>query len=345
MNQTLISLLPVYTSPQMFLWGDGLPCHGSKMETQPISYILRSIKRQCWVEGLYTLKKDLGKIIRYKNPDGSYKNDFDEAQFLQWVKIIENNTALCSMENKDVGKGVFVPPGKTLTSGTFIPSSGIIKLDPTIEELETKNHCSALQDLNSHNKNIMGFIDPEKTGGILNFINHAPDTEELVNFSFKNSSIKEKVSTSNLKSTIKFYNGYSIMGLEAMEDIDGGKYGQQLLWSYARSCEYVANYEFGSSNKKLLLFDNRDKNSGEIIDVSHYALRKIDIFMDIGELFLRKVVSLTRWELMESLSETGLSISTETQTKPEQPLISHRFLQMYLRKYPLADRVILAPIT
>lgn len=345
MQNPLISLLPIYTTPRTILLSDGLPCHGRKIYSKPISYILRTIKRQRWVEGLYTRQKDLNKIIRYKSSDGNYKNDFVETQFFQWVKIIENNTALCSMENKNVGKGVFVPPGKKVPCGTFIPASGIIKLDPTIEELETKNHCSALLNLNSPDKKIIGFIDPEKKGGVLNFINHAPDKEELVNFIFKNPSIKEKVATSNLRSAIKFYNGYAITGLEAIEDIDGGEFGQQLLWSYARSCEYVTN-DLESSNKKLLLFDNCKKYSGEIIDTSSYALREINIFIDTGELYLRKVASLTRWELMESSPESGLVISTEdlyslTQTQSQPSLIPHKLLQAHLRKNPLANRIIL----
>jgi hypothetical protein len=254
------------------------------------------------------------------------------------------------MENKNMGKGVFVPPGKKLPRGVFIPSSGIIKLDPTIEELETKIHCSALQNLNSPEKIIVGFIDPEEIGGILNFINHAPDKEELINFIFKKDYIKENVATSNLTSTIKFYDGYAIMGLEALEDINGEDQGTQLLWSYARSCEYLINDQFRSNTKKIILFDNRNKHNGEMIDTDEYALRVITIFIDAGELMLRKVASLTRWELMESSPEAGLVISSEdpysiTQAKTVQSLIPHKFLQTYLKQNPMVDRVIIqAPI-
>lgn len=81
------------------------------------------------------------------------------------------------MENKNVGKGIFISPGKILPKSTFIFSSGIIKLDPSKKELETKNHCSALQDLTTQERKIYGLIDPEKIGGVLDLINHAPANE------------------------------------------------------------------------------------------------------------------------------------------------------------------------
>ena len=71
--ETLVSLLPSYSAPIKLLFGNGLPCHGAKIKSNPIEYIVREIKRQAWVEGLYVRKKDLNKIIRYKNPDGNYK--------------------------------------------------------------------------------------------------------------------------------------------------------------------------------------------------------------------------------------------------------------------------------
>ncbi len=341
-EDVLISLLPSYTPPKIFLVGDKLPCHGEKIKIRPIESILKKIKRDMWIEGLYARKKDLDKIRRYQNPDHSYKTNFDETKFFSWIKSIEENTALCDMENKNLGKGVFVPPRKILIAGTFIPSSGIIKLNPTKEELETKIHCSALQDLNSPERKIVGFIDPDKQGGILDFINHAPSVEELSNFRFKNSFDINTVATANLKSTIKFYNGYAIMGLEACNDIQGGKYGKQLLWSYALPDEYLANPD---KHQTLLLFDNRTQHNGEIIDSSNYSLREIDIFIDTGELLIRKVTTLTRWEIMESSPNLLLVISTEdpfslTQSEPIQSPISYGLLQNYLLKNPDADRVI-----
>jgi hypothetical protein len=196
------------------------------------------------------------------------------------------------MGNKSLGKGVFVPYGKKLPQGTFIPSSGIIKLDPSEEELATKVHCSALQDLKTPKKTIYGIIDPAQIGGILDLINHAPDKNELMNFNFRNPSIKKRVSTSNLHSTIKFYNGYAIMGLEALEDIDGGELGQQLLWSYARTCEYLNQNNSKLEHSALYLFDN--VYQGKIIDPHHYSLRTIDIFIDKGKLMVQKIASLTR---------------------------------------------------
>lgn len=342
----LVSLLPMYPPPKNLLLGDGLPCHGAKIESRTIEFILKELNRQIWVEGLYARQMDLSKIIRYKNTDGSYKNDFDKKQFLSWVSAIQDNTALCVMENKNIGKGVFVPPGKTLPRGVFIPSSGIIKLDPTIEELETKIHCSALQDLNSPEMKIVGFIDPEKRGGILNFINHAPDKEEIINFIFKEHSVRENAATSNLRSTIKFYNGYAIMGLEVFENINGGEQGTQLLWSYARPCEYLVNDQSRSNNKEIILFDNRSKYNGKTINTNKYALRVISIFIDTGELILRKVASLTRWELMESPPESGLMISTDDpyaiiRSKTVRSLIPNKFLQTYLKQNPMVDRVIM----
>ncbi len=346
---TLVSLLPSYSAPLTLLCGNGLPCHGAKIESKPIEYVLTKIMRQVWIEGLYARKNDLSKIIRYKNPDGNYKNDFDKKQFFNWIKLIENNTSFCEMENKNVGKGVFVPPGKLLPQGTFIPSSGIIKFEPTIEELATKINCSALQDLNSPEKTIVGIIDPEERGGILNFINHAPDKEEITNFIFKEPSVEENVATSNLRSIIKFYHGYAIMGLEVVDDINGGEHGAQLLWSYARSCEYIENDPTKLSNKSIFLFDKRDENNGEIIDINKYDLREITIFIDTGELILRKVASLTRWELMEGSPESSLMITTEdpysiTQLKPVQSPILYKFLQSQLQKNPLADRIIIQAV-
>jgi hypothetical protein len=128
-----------------------------------------------------------------------------------------------------------------------------------------------------------------------------------------------------------------------------GEHGTQLLWSYARSCEYIENDPTRLSNKSILLFDNRDEKDGEIIDVNKYALRDITIFIDTGELILRKVASLTRWELMESSPESSLMITTEdpysiTQLKPVQSPILYKFLQSQLQKNPLADRIIIQAV-
>ena len=302
------------------------------------------MNRAVWTEGLYVNKDDLNTVVRYHNSDGSYKNDFDEGQFLRWINAIEKNTAIYDMENKGLGKGVFVPYGKKLPQGTFIPSSGIIKLNPTKEELATKVHCSALQDLHTLTKKIYGLIDPAYFGGILDLINHAPDKNELVNFNFHNPSIKDRVSVSNLQSTIKFYNGYAIMGLEALEDIDGGELGQQLLWSYAQSYEYLKK---GTSKLQpsLYLFDNRNGYQGKIIDSRYYSLRIITIFIDKGELMVQKIASLTRWEIMEDTSDSGFLVleypNTENPDETKQFFIERRFIQSYLQKNPLACRIIL----
>ncbi len=345
MHDNLIPLLPLCATPKALLFSEKIPCHTEKIEIMVIKYILEKLKRETWVEGLYAKKEDLAKIKRYKNSNGQYKNDFDEKQFLTWVKMIEDNTAICSI-NKIVGKGIFVPPDKKLPKGIFIPSSGIIKLNPTKEELETKNHCSALQDLNSLERKIYGFIDPEKQGGIFDLINHAPDDEEVLNFKFRHLSIKENVSTSNLKSTIKFYNGYAIMGVEVFQDINGGQYGKQLLWSYAQPDEYLSYHPSNLDNPRLVLFDNRNEHNGEIIDVINYSLRKIDIFINTGEIMLRKVTSLTRWELMQNAPKSGLNLSIEdpyssAQTEIIKSSISYGFLQTYLKQNPVADRVII----
>jgi hypothetical protein len=344
-DEVFISLLPSYTQPKALLVSDKLPCHGGKIKSKTIKHILKKLKRDVWTEGLYAKKSELHKINRYQNPDTSYKNDFDEADFIKWVQDIEDNTAICDMENRNLGNGIFVLPGKKLSKGTFIPSSGIIKLNPTKEELETKTHCSALQDINSDDREIIGLIDPAKRGGILDLINHAPDKEDLINFNFKEPSIKKHVATSNLRSTIKFYNGYSIMGLEVFEDIHGDKNGKQLLWSYAHACEYIDNHN--KSIKVIFLFDKRNKKNGEILDARNYNLCQINIFIDTGELMFRKVASLSRWELMESHPESKLIISTEdpyswSQSEAIQSPITHGFLQRYLKHNPCVDRIILS---
>ena len=53
------------------------------------------------------------------------------------------------------------------------------------------------------------------------------------------------------------------MGVEVIDDIMGGHEGKQLLWSYARADEYIAQ------NQPLFLFDNRPLHSGKIIDLHH----------------------------------------------------------------------------
>lgn len=338
----LVSLLPPYKGPGTLLVGDRIPCYGNTIVSKPTEAIALELKRQTWTEGLYVNQNVLNRVLRYKNLNGTYKNDFDGAQFLEWVKIIEENTAICDMQNKALGKGVFVPSGKKVAKGTFIPSSGIIKLDPTKEEFSTKVHCSALQDLNTPNKKIYGFIDPAQKGGILDLINHAPDTNELVNFTFEDSLIKARVATSNLKSTIKFYNGYAIMGLEAFEQIDGGEHGQQLLWSYARSCEYIENDTSKLASSEFLLFDKRN---GETIDPRFYRLRKINIYLNTGNLRVHEIASLNRWELMEDSHEGGFVVvkyyDESSQERLKELLIEKSFLQAHLEQNPKADRIIL----
>lgn len=341
-QESIVSLLPSYCTPEELLIGDGLPCHGARICNRPTKSILKKINRQVWVEGLYVKNEDLNKIIRYKNFDGSYKNDFDRQKFSEWMKNIENNTALCEMESKSLGSGIFVPPGKKLPQGTFIPSSGIIKLNPTIEELETKSNCSALQNLNSLNKEIVGIIDPEKIGGILNFINHAPDKDEIANFKFKKSFDQNNIATANLRCVIKYYNGYAVMGLESVEDIHGGAHGVQLLWSYARTCEYIRNDSSASTCKRILLFNNRDKSNGETIPENTYSLMIVTVFINTGDPILRKAVSFTRWEVMEKSPESCLLMAMEdpfsgTLSEPIQSYIPYKYLQTYLMKNVLAD--------
>jgi hypothetical protein len=344
LDETYIALLPTYKSPETLLVSNAPPCLGKGVVSKATEHIIIELERQVWTEGLYAYKKDIDKVKRYRGWDEAYKNDFDAKQFLDWVKTIEENTAICEMANKNLGRGVFVPPGGKFTKGTFIPSSGMIQLDPTREELATKVHCSALQDLNTCTKTIYGFIDPAQQGGILDLINHAPDKNELTYFDFQKQRIKEKVATSNLKSTIKFYNGYAIMGLEAVEDIEGGEHGQQLLWSYARSCEYLENTTSKLTRPTLFLFDNRHGHNGTIIDPHYYALKKVNIFIDKGELMIQKIASLTRWEIMEDSSDSEFIILMDNdptnQDEPKQRFIEKSFLRTYLQKNPLADRMI-----
>ncbi len=346
MSKSYISLLPLCASPTTLLVGDASCNLSTRIEPVPIKYILGQLKRKSWIEGLYVRKNDLAQIKRYKNADGSYRNNFSEIQFLKWIESIQSNLALCPMRNTEIGMGVFVLPRATLSKGTFIPSSGIIKLNPTREELETKNHCSALQDLHLANREIYGLIDPGKKGGILDLINHAPDSDELANFNFRNEVIKDRVDIANLKGVIKFYDGYAIMGVEAFEDIDGGKYGKQLLWSYAMPDEYLTPKNNGSNKPTLYLFDNRANHCGEIIDPDQYTLKKVTIFLDAGKPVLRKVATLTRWEIMQASPESDLAISLEdpySSIQSDEILypIPNVFLQAYLKRNPAADRVII----
>lgn len=345
-NEELVPLLPVKLSPEKLLFSKKLPCHDVNIKKYPTSFILTLLQRQVWSENLYVKKNDLAKINRYRNLDGNFKHDFDDHQFSIWVKSIEENTAICHMENTLLGKGVFVPPGKLLPKGTFIVASGIIKLNPTKEELETKVHCSGLQDLNSTDKNIMGLIDPEKIGGILDLINHAPDEDELANFTFTNHSVKIHVSKSNLRCKIKYYNGYSIMGLETDSDIDGGKKGKQLLWSYASPDEYISQNSLKSNEQLIILFDNRDEFNGEAIDPIHYGLQKISILIDTGGAILQKISEVTRWEIMSGSPKEQLIVSIKDPSLLKyllviQSSVSNEFLQYFLNKNPKADRVIL----
>lgn len=341
-NEKLLPLLPLYGAPLGLLYSDQLPLYAKKIEDQPYLDILQLTRRIMFTEGLYVRKKDLIKLNRYKNSKGSYRNDFDKNQFFEWIIIIENNTMLCEMDHPFMGKGVFVPPRKKLPRGTFIPSSGIIKFNPSKKELATKVQCSALQDLNTAEKRIVGLIDPQKIGGIMNFINHAPDKEEINYFTFASSSIKENIAISNLKSKIKFYNGYAIMGLEVMEDLDGGKFGKQLLWSYAHYCEY----SLLSNKKRILLFDNREQYSGLTIDTNLYQLSEVAIFIDTGKLNLQEVACLTKWEIMETPSESKMIISIEyishhiKQTCKDYS-ISYQLLQHQLRKNPNLNQIII----
>lgn len=344
-KEELISLLPAKFPPEKLLLSYKQPCYDVDIKKHPTRCILNLIKRQFWSENLYIEKNELSKINRYRDSDGNYRNDFDDNQFSIWVKSIEENTAICHMENPLLGNGVFVPAGKILPKGTFIISSGIIKINPTKEELETKVHCSALQDLNSENIKIIGLIDPEKIGGILDLINHAPNEDELENFTFKDYSIKTNVTTANLRSKIKFYNGYSIMGLEADSDIYGGKIGKQLLWSYASPDEYLPPYISKSNPKIILLFDNRDEHHGKAIDPTNYSLKKISIFIDIWGGRIKKLAEVTRWELMSGHPKEKLILSTEDPTLLNYLLvlrssISNEFLHSFLNKNPKADRVI-----
>jgi len=98
--------------------------------------------------------------------------------------------------------------------------------------------------------------------------------------------------------------------------------------------------------KFFILFDNRCEHNGETVDSNNYTLRKVNIFIDNGELTIRKVACLSRWELMESSPESRLIISTEdhgssSQSETIKSPILHGYLQTYLKKNPIADRIIL----
>jgi hypothetical protein len=135
------------------------------------------------------------------------------------------------------------------------------------------------------------------------------------------------------------------MGLVALEDIMGGEQGQQLLWSYARSCEYLNQNTLKVVHPALYLFDNHDGYQGKIIDPHNYSLRRINIFIDTGDLMIQKVTSLTHWEIMEDASDSEFLIlvypNTEDPDETNQLFIDRNFLQSYLKNNPVANRMIL----
>lgn len=346
-SDELHPLLPCCPPPEKLLFSDTLPCQKANFKHQSTQAILDMLQRQAWHENVYVQKNDLNKLSRYKHSNGDYRNDFDEQQFMHWVKLIKENTAICDLMNPLLGKGVFVPPGKRLPKGTFIISSGIIKFNPTQEELETKVHCSALEDFNSPDKKIIGLIDPNLIGGILDLINHAPDKTELDNFTFDPPAIKTTVAVSNLLGKIKFYQGYSIMGVEVCEDIEGGDKGVQLLWSYASPDEYLTHDFFKTVSQSILLFDNQCEHTGKTINSTHYALKKITIFIDTGDLIPEKIATLTRWEIMNSPPNMKITIPTidcslTKELVAVQASISYGFLQSYLKQNTNAHRIIIA---
>lgn len=337
----LIALLPVSDDVTRLWLADGLPSLGFNMEQQPVKRLLKALKRRRWVENLYVAKTDLAQIKRYKNNLGEFKNDFDESTWRQWLKDITDNIAICTMANKIVGKGVFVRPGQLLPKGTFIPASGIIKLNPTTEDFATKNHCSALQDLSSQDHNIYGLIDPEQQGGLLDLMNHAPLLEELTYFKFKSVSLQNQVATANLQCRIKFYQGYAIMGVEVIEDIRGGICGTQLLWSYAQPDEYLLYQPM----TQLLFFDKRQDHVGKTLAPYIYQWAYVTLWVDMGRAILHKVATMTRWQLMTLPADGSLSFShtDPALTAPLEALqsvIFFDYLKTYLRNNPLADRII-----
>lgn len=136
------------------------------------------------------------------------------------------------------------------------------------------------------------------------------------------------------------------MGVEASQDIHGGKFGKQLLWPYAQLDEYLSSDESEINYTQLLLFDQRDEHNGEIIDATSYYLKKIDIFFDTGEMMLLKAASITRWELMERNPESELVVSLEdpyssSHSNTLQSSIPYAMLQTYLKKNPHAKRMII----
>lgn len=345
MDEELIALLPEVASPQSLYISDKLPCHTKIISQQPIANILKQFKRQQWSECLYARQQDVPHILRYQNTDGSWKQDFDENTFRHWIAETESNVAICHMEHPALGKGVFVMPGKVLRRGTFIISSGIIQLYPSREDLATKVHCSALQNLHSMDKTIYGLINPAVRGGFLDFVNHAPNPDELDHFVFQTPTLRKNVATANLRSRIRFFQGYAVMGVEATEDISGGEFGRQLLWSYALPDEYLAPDDF-LPTKKLFLFDARPEHAGEVIDPTRYFLKTIQIYFDTGDMLFHPVSEKTRWEILESHPDERLCIATEDpystiQGEKVVSPISYGFLQEYLRQNPGADRIIL----
>jgi hypothetical protein len=84
------------------------------------------------------------------------------------------------------------------------------------------------------------------------------------------------------------------------------------------------------------------------IDPRYYVLRKIHIFIDNGEFMVQKIASLTRWEIMEDSSNPGFIIlmdyNAKNQDETKQLLIEKSFLQAYLQKNPIADRIILEKV-
>ncbi len=208
--------------------------------------------------------------------------DFTYEQHCNWAKEVSENTVICQI-NSTCGVGVYVPVGRSLRTGTFIPSTGV--LDFSLQDITENYHATIFY--NPASEIIIGCINPKSSGAILSLINHAFNKDQLKNIQFFSSSVAQKAALPNLKFCQKYWNGIAINGYEVIKNIAGG---QQLLCSYANVTEYFSDLKNLQPNKPFFVFN---KKTGDILDTKNYEFKVINIHAVRGN--TTASVSVIRW--------------------------------------------------